>query len=412
MLGGFAERLFRVARSQILGLTAQLIAAAPILLVSIFLSRAISLAAVADFALLIGVSSVAFTLAMIGLRSWLMLDRFREFSEAEYCSLRIIGAGFMGLIILTVGLVLEAPFFLTIAVVLLRIGDAALDLVMAIDQVRRDARAHMYGYLKGSSFKLVMILIALVAIKLIPDIDAYVAFTVAIVVYTIFAWNLFFSRCEDLAALFGVGTADRILGLIGRSAVFAIGQITCAFVISLPRFVLPAMEDRNLAGAAGAALTISTFFGMAYFAVWLRWAPRMGKLGVNRYEGVTFCIETCVVCIAMLGVTWAGGVPLLRLFFGLSTSNHLDMALSTLMASVVFYFVLTLANLFKVTKLPWLESIVFLSGAGAMSIYATVQETPNTSRLLLAASGIMVAVELLAFLIVKHWGRRQPSTIC
>ena len=384
MPSGLATKVLQAGRSQLLGLGAQLIAAAPIIAMSIYMSRTVSLAAVADFALLIGVSSVVFTLGMIGLRSRLVLDRFRDFSEADYYSLRILATGAMALIILAAGLALGASPLLTLAVIFLRIGDAALDLAMAVDQVRREDRAHMYGYLNGSTFKLVMIVLALGAAEFTGWIDPFVAFTLAGLIHAAYAWTLFLRRREKSGALLTFGTVRACLRLIRHSAVFAVAQIICAVLTSAPRLALPGIADRDLAGAAGAALSVSTFLGMAYFAVWLRWVPRFGKDGLSTRKVAMFGAEMSLGLATMLAVLWAIGSPLIGAIFALTEAAHLQVALSTLMASAVFFFVMTLANLFKPTRLPWSESAVYLGGIAAVLLFVALESAPQIPALLQA----------------------------
>lgn len=401
MPSGLATKVLQAGRSQFLGLGAQLIAAAPIIAMSIYMSRTVSLAAVADFALLIGVSSVVFTLGMIGLRSRLVLDRYRDFSEADYYSLRILATGAMALIILVAGLALGASPLLTLAVIFLRIGDAALDLAMAVDQVHREDRAHMYGYLNGSTFKLVMIVLALGTAEFTGWIDPFVAFTLAGLIHAAYAWTLFLRRREKSGTLLTSGTVRACLRLIRHSAVFAVAQIICAVLTSAPRLALPGIADRDLAGAAGAALSVSTFLGMAYFAVWLRWVPRFGRDGLSTRKVAMFGAEMSLGLATMLAVLWVIGSPLMRAMFALTEAAHLQVALSTLMASAVFFFVMTLANLFKPTRLPWSESAVYLGGIAAVLLFVALESAPQIPALLLVAAAGMLITEAAALAFLK-----------
>lgn len=401
MASGLATKIFQAGRSQLLGLSAQLIAAAPVIAMSIYLSRTVSLAAVADFTLLIGVSSVVFTLSMIGLRSRLVLDRFHDFSEADYYILRILASGAMALIILAAGLALGSSPLLTLAVIFLRVGDAALDLAMAIDQVRRENRAHFYGYLNGSTFKMVVIVLALGAAELTGWIDPFAAFALAGLIHATYAWTLFLRRREETSTLLASGSVRACLRLIRHSAVFAVAQIICAVLTSAPRLALPSIADRDLAGAAGAALSVSTFIGMVYFAVWLRWAPRFGQDGISSRKAAMFGVEMSLGLATMLAVLWAIGAPVMGVIFALTGSAHLQMALSTLMASAVFFFVMTLANLFKPTQLPWSESAVYVGGITAMLLVVALESAPQIPELLLAAAAGMLVTEVAALLFLK-----------
>lgn len=397
----FLKQILRAGRSQLLGLSAQLIAATPIIAISIYLSRAVSLAAVADFALLVGISSVAFTVGMSGLRSWLVMDRFREFTEGNYYSLRIFATGPMALIILIAGPAFGAPISLTFAVVFLRIGDSALDLVMGIDQVRREDRAHMYGYLHGSIFKLAIILLAQGTAELTGWVDPILAFALAGAIYAVYAWNLALRLRLDRPIVHASGALSVIVRLLRHSAAFAMAQIVCAALISTPRIMLTALVDRDLAGAAGAALSVSTFCGMAFYAVWLRWAPRLGKDGLSPTNLAKFCTEMSLSLLAMLAVLWLIGERVMGRVFAITEPAHLELALSTLMASAVFLYVVGLANLFKATRLPWAESIVYVVGITSVLLLVIQEGVPQIPALLLAASAGMIAAEVTAAVVLR-----------
>lgn len=401
MLKGLANRILYAGRSQVLGMGAQLIAAAPIIAMSIYLSRAVSLAAVADFALLIGASSVIFTLGMIGLRSRLVLDRFQDFAEADYYSLRMLATGAMALIILIAGIALDAPLALTLAVVFLRIGDAALDLVMAVDQVRREDRAHLYTYLNGSIFKLVTIVFALGSAELTDSVNVFVAFAFAGLIYAIYAWAIFLRRREEKGPLLGPGALHSMLCLTRHSAAFAVAQIICSVLTGAPRLALPSIADRDLAGAAGAALSVATVLGMAFFAVWLRWVPRFGKDGLSTHKAAMFGAEMSLGLAAMLALLWLVGAPMMAAVFALTDPAHLETARATLLASAVFFFVMTLANLFKPSQLPWAESVIYLGGIAVVLLLVAQEGAPNIPTMLLGAAAGMMATECAALAVLK-----------
>lgn len=401
MGSSLANKVLQAVRSQLLGLGAQLIAAAPIIAMSIYLSRAVSLAAVADFALLIGVSSVIFTLGMIGLRSRLVLDRFRDFSEADYYSLRLLATGLMASTILIAGLALGASPLLTLAVVFLRIGDAALDLTLAVDQVRRDDRVHIYGYLNGSSFKLVMIVLTLGLAELTGWVDPFAAFALAGVTHAVFSWALFMRRRQEAGALLTSSTLRACLRLIRHSFVFAAAQIICAILTSMPRLALQGIADRDLAGATGAALSVSTLLGMAYLAIWLRWVPHFGRDGLNARNLAIFGVEVSLGLAIMLAILWAIGAPVMGAIFAITEPDLLEVTVATLIASAVFFFVMTLANLFKPTRLAWTESLVYLGGIVAMLLLWAMNKSPQIPALLLTATVGMLGVEAATLAVLK-----------
>lgn len=388
-------------RAQVLGLGAQLIAAAPIIVMSIYLSRSIGLAAVAEFTLLIGVSSVAFTFGMVGLRSRLLLDQFRDYSEDDYYGLRVLSTVVMAAAVVIGGMSLGASSVMTIAVVLYRIGDAALDLVMAIDQVRRQATEHWYGYLQGSTVKLVAVVLFLGAAELTESIDPVGAFAVAGLIHAVYAWAMLFGRRERNPSL-AISTAVPVmLRLANHSLVFAVAQILCASLTSAPRIALSAVPDKVLAGAAGAALSVSTLIGMAYFAVWLRWAPRFAKEGIQRAILAKFAVEMgCLLGLSSL-LLWLIGGRAMALVFAIRDPLLIDVALQTLLASAVFFFFMTIANVFKPSRIPWLESAVYLGGIGVIAMAYPFLNGSTPMILITGAFGMLLVTAISMVPLVK-----------
>lgn len=395
-----------MVRAQMLGLSSQLIGAAPNVLMSIYLSRVVGLAAVADFALLIGISSVLFTVGMIGLRSRLVLDAFRSFDEADYYRLRIVGSGLMTFAIVAGGYLLQAPFMLALAVALSRLGDAALDLVLAIDQVRRHSREHMYGYLNGSIFKIAMIVALLAGATRSHLIAPFAAYVLASGLYAIYAWWLFMKRREEGQPLLAARTTGQSMRLVRYSAVFAVAQIMCALLTSAPRLGLPGIEDRELAGAASASLSVSTLIGMAYFTVWLRWVPRFGKDELAFRNALYFLLEMISALVIIVIVLWLVGGSVIARVYAIDDAVHLASARWTLITSAFFFFVMTLANLFKPTGIPWAESAIYLGGIIAILVCSRVAPQISIPVLLLAGTLGMGLVEVLMLALL---GRRQKG---
>lgn len=387
-----------------------MLGAAPVIAMSIYLSHALGLAAVADYAVLTGASAVAFTLGMIGLRSRLVLDRFRSFDEGDYYTLRIAGSLGMTLGILGWGMALDAPVMLTLAVALMRAGDAALDLIMALDQVRREDRAHMYGYIRGSAIKLALLMVALAAGEATGLLSPYASFAVASGLHALTAWVQFLRHREETTPLLHGGRPRSVARLLRHSVVFAMAQILCAVLTSAPRISLLALTDREMAGSVGAALSVATLVGMAYFAVWLRWVPRFGKDGLQPRRALLFMAEMAVALAVILACVALLGRPAMALIYGIETPAYLDMTNATLIACAVFFFVMTLANLFKPTRLPWAESATYVGGLAALWLaQMALPGVTSIPVLVLAGTAGMVLLELLFFAVLVLTRRAHPE---
>ena len=403
----FFNRLYFISRSQGLLILSQILGAAPVILVTAYLSNRFSLATVADFTFLIGVSAVIFTLSTIGLRARLVLDQFRDFSEADFYCLRILATVPMVLIIFTSGILVGASVFLTIAVVFWRAGDAALDLAIAVDQVRREEQAHTYTYLNGSTFKVVSILTLLFCSELTKWIDPFAALALASSLYSIYAWGLFLSLCEDKRGLFRTGFAASIFRLFKSCLFLAFAQITCALLTAAPRLALPFIEDKSSAGVSAVALSVSTFFGMAFYAVWLRWLPKFGRLGLRSRMMALFGLETTVLLILIVAVLWAVGAPTLGIIFGLEELEQMHAANSILSASAVYFFVMSFANLFKPSRFQFGESLIYLGGILGVLLFVFKLGDWETTQLLYSGTLGMLyaAVSILGFSTIVRRSR-------
>ncbi len=405
----FFRAIFDAGRSQVLGLSAQLIAAMPVITMSIYLSHSVGLGAVADFALLIGVSSVAFTLALQGLRTRLVLDQFETFEDVEYLVLRTVATIAMALGILIAGLVFDAPIALIFAIVLLRVGDAALDLVLGIDQVRNDPEEQLYGYLKGSSVKLGLVVLCFAAAEFSANISAFVGFGVACLLHAIYAWTLFVKRLSigDRGPLLIM--PEKLIQLAKGAFVFCAAQFVCAVLISAPRFALPGISDREVAGAAAAALSISTFVGMCYFAVWLRWVSRFGKYGLRGRSAALFLLELAIVFVLLELALWLLAIPAMSMVYALKVPSHQETALWTLMASGAFFLIMTVSNIFKSTRLPWAESATYVGGLLALVAGGLLGANPSIPILLTAGAVGMAFVQAVFFILLTFRSGLDPA---
>ena len=404
-----ASAALRAGRSQLLGLVAQLLGAAPLIGMSIYLSHVVGLKAVAEYAVLVGASAVAFTVGMVGLRSRLVLDRFQSFDEDDYYVLRSVASLLMALSIVTWGQLLGAPLILTVAVALMRVGDAALDLIMALDQVRREDREHMYGYIRGAGARIVLLVLVLGLADLTDLVSPYSAFALASGLHAGYVWMLFLKRRESRVALCAPGRGGSVLRLLRHSMVFAVAQIICALLTSAPRIALPTIADRDLAGASAAALSVATLIGMSYFAIWLRWLPRLGMAKPQMNRAAAFLGEMSVALALVLVCVWFMGRPAMALVYGIESPGHLDMTHRTLMACAVFFFIMTLANLFKPSRLPWAESAIYCGGLVAIWLAFTARPGISIPGLLLAGALGMAILGMVSLTVLLVMRRRQPK---
>ncbi len=391
--------LLSAARAQMLGIVAQVIAALPIIVISVYLARVVGLPALADFTVLVGVSALALSVMLLSLRSRLLIDRFADFETAEYVALRLVTTVAMIFAILVAGVVLGAPPLLVFAVVALRVGDAGLDLVLGIDQVEQSSQTHLYAYLGGSLAKLLLVALSFVVAYLMDSVSPYSALVGAGVVYAVIAWWQIATRLKGAAgpARF---PASRLWKLAASTAAFLTAQIICAFLTTSPRIALTLIGDQELAGAAAAALSVSTFVGMAYYAVWLRWGPIIGQSGATLRNTAMLALEMLVIFVLLEGFFFLFSDIVMGMVFGIQSDEHLRMALLTLMASTGFFFAMTAANIFKFTPAPWFESAAYIGGLAAIAGLLSYDAAAGIPLLLVAGATGMIVVQAIATVMI------------
>lgn len=393
--------IFAVGRAQVLGVIAQLVSALPLLLVSVVVARRVGLEALVDLTALIGFSAIISTIALLGLRTRLILEQLQTISFGGYCTLRVCMALVTVVTILVFGIVHQADLALVLMLAFLRVGDILLDLVLAVDQIRLPTTQQLYAYLAGSMAKLSATATAIVAVLLLELSDPYPVLLAAATVYAVYAAKLLRVRWRGESQLAGAKgwRVRKLIFLVRSSLVFMIAQVLCSLLTSYPRLALGSGDKSITAGVAGAALTAATLAGMVYYAVWLRWASRLGKGGLKRSSIVPFFVELALVSVIGAAIAATVGAQVTAAIYGIDGLKHLQLIQQILLWSVVFFSVMTIANLFKPSTVPWAESMTYVAGLAAAAGLHRANANVPTWELLAAASYGMLAVET-AFLVV------------
>lgn len=387
------KKVIHAGRSQGLGMAAQVIAAIPPMLVAIYLARIEGLPAVADFAMLFAASSLALSVGTTGLRAQLLIDRFEAFAKPDYLRLRIASSATMAGAIVVAGLVIGADPMLVLAVMLLRIGDAALDLVLGFDQVTIESDGQLYGFTIGSTAKLILVSIALLAADLWSGVGTYPAFALASLLYAVLAWRTMTRRSRDLEILDGRTPRTFLLAKVSMS--FCVAQVICALLTTYPRLALKLVQDQNLAGAAAASLSVATLLGMAYYAVWLRWGPKLGRSGTWSVGSIYFILELLVVFIVSEITMYLLGPFLMAQVFAIEEPALLAVSVQTLLCASLFFLAMNITNLFKFTTAPWLESGTYTAAIAVMLVYSLVLGGRNIPQLLIIGALVMLAMQAM-----------------
>lgn len=394
-------RYYHILRAQTLGVLVQVLSALPMLVISVLLGRTAGFAALADFTLVVGLSAVLLVLSMLGLRTAMLKDRFEVFELNSYIAARLAGVVFLAFSTLIVAAAFDIPFILISIVVLLRIGDLALDLILAIDQVRQSEKQHLYGFLLGQTVKLAAILIAAAYIWWTGTVsDPFAPITFAAASYCAAAFYLLaaqYAKVKVKPATKTTGMArGQLLPLFKLAVPFLGASLICALLVSFPRIMLGWYGDDIAAGTVAAALTVATLAGMVFYAIWLRWSPRLGREGLAPGNILLFLAEIALILVLMLLLAALFGGRATAFVYGITSESQVDVVTETLIWSIIFFAAMTTANLFKFSRQPWIESLVFIAGLVAASSVVLYGLEVHTTGLLAAAALAMLVTQIIA----------------
>lgn len=393
------QSILSCANGRLAGVFAQLFHAVPVIAISVFLARYVSLESVADFVVLSGISAILLTVSMLGLRTRLIIDQLELFPLASFGFIRIATVFLLFFLIMVSGFLLEISIEICLLLAALRTGDAMLDLALGADQVQRELGSQLHSYFVGSLVKLTLFSGAIATTLFLQINNDFSLFVAAAIVYLTISLILLINACK-LKFEF-IFSPRNCFSLIRESLVFLWASVICASLTSFPRFALAEITDRQLAGIEAAALSVSTFFGMVFYSIWLRWAGHFGKTGLKKKDIFTFLAEnilitigTVVVSIFILGRICAAIFDIEYSIYGGTVSRVLSW-------SSIFFATMNIANLFKFSRIAWAESGVYLVGFVSAAILFLVQDQLPTSQLL-ATSTIGMFFSLLIFCLMAQ----------
>lgn len=403
-----AKIILDAGRGQALGVASQLMSALPILLVSVIVAKRAGIEALVDLTTLVGFSAIISTIALMGLRTQLILDRMETINFGSYCALRVLMTLVTVIAIVAFGIINNMELALVLTLALFRLGDLFLDLVLAVDQTRLESATQLYAFFVGNLVKCVAVISGIMALLLFDFGDPFPLFLAAAILYAIYATGILVVRWRAEAQVNSEGRwrVWDLIFLVRASSVFMMAQVLCSLLTSYPRLVLGSGEKSAALGVAGAALMATTLVGMVYYAVWLRWAPRLRKHRITPASVVPFLLELLVISVVGAALALTFGAKIVAAIYSIEGMVHLRLVEQILAWSVAFFALMTLANLFKPTTVPWAESITYMVGlAAAFGLHGLYGDVETWELLAVAAYG-MFAVEM-AFLVVLTLRRKR-----
>lgn len=398
----FFKIFYRLGTAQILGILAQLLSALPIFILTIFLARKKGLASVADLTFLVAISAVIFTVFTGGLRSRLLIERFNFYSKSDYFYLRLIKTILMSLLIISFGVYFSLSLTFSATIALFRAGDAASDLILAIDQVALVSGKQLYKYITVSTIKILALIISFIVYQNVCCWDLFFLIFISSGIYCLYAWGELFLRIKIEKKLV-VTDVKRLIYLAKTSMVFLSAQLFCAVTTTLPRYLLAFEHEKEIAGAAATALSSCTLIGMVFYSVWLRWGPELGKNNLARKNIVSFALENTIILIFILLSISLFGRLAFRFVFNISSGEQIDVAFSTAISCGFFYYSITLANVFKSTLYPYIESLIYLIGVCCMLGLTLLSKFISIQEVILISSVLMFVSVSLFSIILFGW---------
>jgi hypothetical protein len=380
----------------VLGIAGQVAAAVPQVLMTVYLARRDSLESAGHFTVATGLAAAAFTIAAWGFVPHMVLERFRRFPAPTYLAARGIALGVVGLATLAAGMAMFPEISLTIvlAVIALRGADAVIELHFGFEQVwsgpERALRLHAGLHSGKLALLAVVILIAGLWPAHSPDrvILAGAVTACALAIAVLLARHRLWSQNGD--------ASHGVSALFAQASWYGVAAVFCAIVTNLPRLSLPLAYSGEALGVAGVTLTITTFFGMTFYTVWVRHFSLLAK---NRLSSrvVAFARELLLLgLLCAIACIW----PLPQIaawLFDFDSLRFGGEVRGIMLASVAFFAGMSLLNLYKLGQRPWCETLGY-SATIAFGIAVGVTVFPQTGLMLpmLGAGILMVAMSIPA----------------
>lgn len=347
------------AAQHVVGMTGQVAAALPLLLITALISRTEGLEQAGKFTIAVGISAAAYAIALWGFRSYVVIDQLEQFAAPEYAAARALTAFVATLATIAAGIWLGIPFLLLLAVVFLRACDMVIDLLFGFNQVWRDPHEAMNAY-TGQNLIKVAVVLAIGATSFLPHgpRGTLTAVTSSMVVFAGF--------CVLLLQNLGHHSnwqihRTKLVDLFFRTRWFALAGVFTAVIVSAPRITLGWFYHGDLLGVVGISLSIANFFGMAFYTTWLRYLPQFPKAPNRTTTAKHFLYETIGIAILVVFASWLILPPLTAWAFGFKSLAYADLCREVMIASAVFYGCMNVVNLYKASRVQYLESLAYIA---------------------------------------------------
>lgn len=380
---------------QLAGVTGQVAAVLPLLIVTIYLSNVDGLEVAGQFTVLVGTSAAIYSTSLWGLRSLVQLDQFRSYAAEDLVGTRLIAALVATTAVIGAASLLQSAWLSAALVIFLRTADAIIDLRFAMTQVWMSTPSAIgqFAILHIIKLALVVTAISLSFLGLASfDISAVVA-SLASLILAVYGFARVLRRNGVNSIHFG-----RILDVLRAAFWFALAAGLCAVVTSAPRIVLPLMYAGDELGVMGIALSVSTFFGMTFNTTWIRHVTEFRS--EFRNTASRFLFENLTVATLLAAASWIVLPPIVAFVFGFTRPEESVLTTWVLLSSVAFFAGMNSCNLYRVSRLPWMEAVTYVLTLIASALaFVAVPQLRSTPLLLLVAAAILLSSGLGAVFV-------------
>jgi hypothetical protein len=154
-----------------------------------------------------------------------------------------------------------------------------------------------------------------------------------------------------------------------RARWFALATLGVVIMTTSPRIVAAWLYDGDILGVVGVSLSITNFFGIAFFTTWVRYMPRFNGARSRRIVARNFVLETIAISLIATFVSFLVLPSVTAWMFGIRDPDQLAISREVLVAGALFFGSMSLVNLYKATATPWMEFVVYLVSIVVVSAF-------------------------------------------
>jgi hypothetical protein len=369
-MSSIGSSLRRLTSTQLTGIAAQFMFAAPSLAASFVLARWSNVKLVGDLSVAFGVTSAITTAASFNLTQALALWGFRDFSELDYWANRVYWSIIAALIAALAAYVLHLNGLIALTAILVKFTDGGADLRLGLGIVHHGPAIAMQHFLRWSAARFAVLSIV-TAVAITAGIEGATALLLGAAAQFILmqAWR------ETRAITVSRQTIRASAGLARRYVFLSTSAASSGLLVTSPRlaakYVLPPAD----LGFYGIAFMATTFVGMSFNLVWYNVAATNRVAGTAAAWREFFRTGWWLAILLALGLWFT--TPLVAVIYGITDPRFTTIFRGAGLAFVVFYFVMCITNLLKTSAMRPLETSAYLTACALLFGITVLTQSVN-----------------------------------